>query len=164
MAVIRRDVLCVKLFLFQMWILLMCLVSSLLMTDSGNSEFEMMSSNETLILGRNSNMEVIGIMMALTDYLTTNVRQSIDKRNDEKDHKEKITHFERIQSDFENHKERLKTINKEIKLTGLLMGYSQHEEKIKHSLLALHQFLESPSEINENIFMLEAAHLTNSIS
>jgi hypothetical protein len=44
------------------------------------------------------------------------------------------------------------------------MGYSQHEEKIKQSLLALHQYLEQPDESNQNIFMREAASLTSSIS
>jgi hypothetical protein len=109
-------------------------------------------------------MEVIQIVMSLTDFITTNVRQSFDNEGDDKDHKEKITHFGRIQSEFEYHKGELKTINREIKLTGLLMGYSQHEEKIKQSLLALHQYLEQPDESNQNIFMREAASLTSSIS
>lgn len=165
MAMIRRDV---ALFLFQVWILLTCLVSSL-MTDSGHGKFELTSvvrpfSNQSLISGRNSNMEMIQVMVALTDFITSNVRQSFDNMDEDKDHKEKITHFERIQREYENHKEELKTINREIKLTGLLMGYSQHEEKIKQSLLALHQYLEQPDESNQNIFMLEAAHLTGSIS
>ncbi|XP_046458088.1 uncharacterized protein LOC124204897 isoform X1 [Daphnia pulex] len=102
--------------------------------------------------------------MSLTDFITTNVRQSFDNEGDDKDHKEKITHFGRIQSEFEYHKGELKTINREIKLTGLLMGYSQHEEKIKQSLLALHQYLEHPDENNRHIFMREAASLTSSIS
>jgi hypothetical protein len=68
-----------------------------------------------------------------------------------------------MQNEFDDHKEGLKTINRDIKMTGLLMGYSQHEERIKHSLLAWHQYLEDPSENNRNIFMLEAAHLTKSI-
>ena len=141
----------------------MCLVSPLLITDSNSETKYDSSSNETQILSRNSNMEMIGIVMALTDYLTTNVRQSIDNRNEEKDHKEKITHFGRMQNEFDDHKEGLKTINRDIKMTGLLMGYSQHEERIKHSLLAWHQYLEDPNENNRNIFMLEAAHLTKSI-
>ncbi len=163
---IRRKV---TLFLFQVWVSLTCLVSSLLMTDSGHVKFKLTSvvrstSNQILTPRQNSDMEIIQIVVALTDFITSNVRKSFDNMGDDKEHKEKITHFGRIQSEFEHHKEELKTINREIKLTGVLMGYSQHEEKIKQSLLALHQYLEQPDESNRNIFMREAAHLTSSIS
>jgi predicted nuclease with TOPRIM domain len=90
--------------------------------------------------------------------------KSFNRNETKKEHREIIAHFKRIEKELEEQKEELQSINREIQTLGLSVGYSQHEEKIKNCLLALHQYLEHPDEQNRNIFTDEAAQLSQSLT
>ena len=106
----------------------------------------------------------IGIAAQLTNLVVSNVKQSFDKSQAKKDHTELINHFQRIESELEEQKEELQSINREIKILGLSVGYSQHEIKIKNSLSTLHQYLEHPDDRNRDIFTNEASQLSQSLT
>jgi hypothetical protein len=100
----------------------------------------------------------------LVELIVNNVEQSFDNAEREKEHAEILAHFQRIESELEGQKEELQSINREIKRLGLSVGYSKHEEKIKNSFLALHQYLEHPDERNRDTFTQEASQLSQSLT
>lgn len=104
------------------------------------------------------------VMIALTDFVIGNVRQSFDNSEDDMDHREIIVHFERIQMELEQQKEELRSINREIQKLGLSIIYSEHEEKIKDSLWTLRDYLANPSSNRHlNRFTEKVVHLDQSI-
>jgi hypothetical protein len=103
------------------------------------------------------------VMIALTDFVIGNVRQSFDNSEDNMDQREIIDHFERIQMELEQQKEELRSINREIQKLGLSIIYSEHEEKIKDSLWTLRDYLANPNVRHLNRFTEKASHLDQSI-
>ncbi|XP_046438997.1 uncharacterized protein LOC124190414 [Daphnia pulex] len=141
----RRGVFtCVSLIVLQVWITVVAFTSTSLVT--------------------NPNSEVFPV--SHDDFASsTEANTARSKRNEtNKEHREIIAHFQRIEKELEEQKEELQSINREIQTLGLSVGHSQHEEKIKNCLLALHQYLEHPDEQNRNIFTDEAAQLSQSLT
>jgi hypothetical protein len=103
------------------------------------------------------------VAIALTDFVTGNVRQSFDNSADDRDHQEIIDHFEQIQMELEKQTEELQSINQEIKNLGLSIIYFEHEEKIKDSLWTLRDYLANPNDRHLNPFTEKASHLDQSI-
>lgn len=104
------------------------------------------------------------VVMALTDFVTGNVRQSFENSGDDKDHREIIDHFERIQRELEQQTEELQSLNREIQKLGLSIIYSQPEKEIKIGLLVLREYLAHPNiDRNRNVFIEKASHLGQSI-
>lgn len=97
----------------------------------------------------------------LIHLIVSNIKKSLEERVPVE---ELISHFETIQNELEAQSRELQFINKEIQKLGLSVGYSQHEEKIKGSLLALQEYLELPDEHHRNLFIEQGKYLSQSIS
>jgi ABC-type phosphate transport system auxiliary subunit len=108
-------------------------------------------------------LAVSEVAIALTDFVTENVRQSFDNSADDRDHQEIIDHFEQIQMELEKQTEELQSINQEIKNLGLSIIYFEHEEKIKDSLWTLRDYLANPNDRHLNRFTEKVSHLDQSI-
>ena len=105
------------------------------------------------------------LKFSILDLTVNNIFRAYDDVQSKKNHEELIIHFQNIENLLTQQKEELKSINEEIKLLRMTVGYAQHEENIKDGLFVLNEYLGQPDDMySRNSFFEEARKLPMSIS
>ena len=100
------------------------------------------------------------LKFSILDLTVNNIFRAYDDVQSKKNHEELIIHFQNIENLLTQQKEELKSINEEIKLLRMTVGYAQHEENIKDGLFVLNEYLGQPDDMySRNSFFEEARKL-----